>query len=179
MLRMGILHRNGSYAPGLNSDRVRSGRSGLEYVICGKNDTGLEQDIVLTEVDLDNVMRAKAAMFSGYTCLLNKLGLNVDVLDRVIIAGAFGSFINLEHAVTIGLLPDIPREKFSFIGNSSLKGARLAVLDRGLFNQAKTIARSMTNVELSEDHSYMDNFMAALFFPHTRSELFPSVRVGI
>jgi uncharacterized 2Fe-2S/4Fe-4S cluster protein (DUF4445 family) len=139
----------------------------------------LDEDIVLTEVDLDNILRAKAAMFAGYACLLDKLGFSVDSLDRVIIAGAFGSFINLEHAVTIGLLPDIPRDKFSFIGNSSLKGARLAVMDRKLFRRSRDIARSMTNIELSEDPSYMDNFMAALFLPHTRAELFPSVHVDV
>jgi uncharacterized 2Fe-2S/4Fe-4S cluster protein (DUF4445 family) len=151
----------------------------MEYVICRAPETGIKEDIVLTEVDLDNILRAKAAMFSGYTCLLNKIGLSVEALDRVIIAGAFGSFINLDHAVTIGLLPDIPREKFAFIGNSSLKGARLAALDRGLYERSREIARSMTNVELSEDPSYMDNFMAALFLPHTRGELFPSVRLKI
>ena len=109
--------------------------------------------------------------------MLDKIGVSVDALDRVIIAGAFGSFINLEHAITIGLLPDIERDKFAFIGNSSLKGARLAALDRGLFKTARAVSRTMTNVELSEDASYMDNFMAALFFPHTRDELFPSVKL--
>jgi uncharacterized 2Fe-2S/4Fe-4S cluster protein (DUF4445 family) len=177
MLKTGILYQNGHFADGLKTDRVREGRSGKEYVICRAADNGLNEDIILTEVDLDNILRAKGAMFAGYTCLLSKIGLSVDALDRVIIAGAFGSFINLEHAITIGLLPDIPREKFSFIGNSSLKGARLATLDRSLFEQARTVARSMTNVELSEDPSYMDNFMAALFFPHTRAELFPSVKL--
>jgi len=177
MLKTGILHQNGHFADGLQTDRVRVGKSGKEYVISRAAENGLNEDIVLTEVDLDNILRAKGAMFSGYTCLLSKIGLSVDALDRVIIAGAFGSFINLEHAITIGLLPDIPREKFSFIGNSSLKGARLATLDRSLFEQARTVARSMTNVELSEDPSYMDNFMAALFFPHTRAELFPSVKL--
>jgi uncharacterized 2Fe-2S/4Fe-4S cluster protein (DUF4445 family) len=179
MLRIGILAQNGKYVTDVNSKRVRDGRSGLEYVICRAPESGLDQDIVLTEVDLDNIVRAKGAMFAGYTCLLSKIGLNVDALDRVIIAGAFGSFINLDHAVTIGLLPDIPRDKFSFIGNSSLKGARLAALDRSLFAQAKAISRNMTNVELSEDPSYMDNFMAALFFPHTISELFPSVKFRV
>ena len=77
--------------------------------MCRASESGINQDIVLTEVDLDNILRAKAAMFSGYTCLLDKIGLKVEDLDRVIIAGAFGSFINLEHAITIGLLPDIPR----------------------------------------------------------------------
>jgi uncharacterized 2Fe-2S/4Fe-4S cluster protein (DUF4445 family) len=177
MLKLGVLDPNAKYARNLNTPRIRSGRSGQEYVIAWGPETGLGEDIVLTEVDLDNIARAKAAMFSGYTCLLDKVGLGVDDLDRVIIAGAFGSFINLDHAITIGLLPDIPPEKFAFIGNSSLKGARLAALDRKLFDRARVVARSMTNVELSEDVSYMDNFMAALFLPHTRTELFPSVRL--
>lgn len=178
MLKIGVLNQNGKYSHDLNTKRVREGRSGYEYVICWAQETGIGEDIVLTEVDLDNVLRAKGAMFSGYTCLLDKIGLSVDALDRVIIAGAFGSFINLDHAVTIGLLPDIDREKFAFIGNSSLKGARLAVTSRHLFGRAASIARTMTNVELSEDPTYMDNFMAALFLPHTRAELFPSVRAG-
>lgn len=177
MLKIGILAQNGKFNANLDTDRVRSGSSGYEYVICRAANAGIDQDIVLSEVDLDNIIRAKGAMFAGYTCLLSKIGLTVEALDRVIIAGAFGSFINLDHAVTIGLLPDIPPEKFHFIGNSALKGARLATLDTALFEQAKAIARSLTNVELSEDPTYMDNFMAALFFPHTRAELFPSVRL--
>jgi len=177
MLRTGVLNQNGKYSETLNTKRIREGRSRREYVICKAEESGLGEDIVLTEVDLDNILRAKAAMFSGYTCLLDKIGLTVDALDRVIIAGAFGSFINLDHAVTIGLLPDIPREKFSFIGNSSLKGARLAAIDRTLYYKSAEIARAMMNVELSEDPSYMDNFMAALFLPHTRGELFPSVNL--
>jgi uncharacterized 2Fe-2S/4Fe-4S cluster protein (DUF4445 family) len=171
------LNQNAKFAQDLDTDRIREGRSGFEYVISRAAENALKEDIVLTEVDLDNILRAKAAMFSGYTCLLDKIGLNVHSLDRVIIAGAFGSFINLDHAVTIGLLPDIPFEKFSFIGNSSLKGARLAVIDKNLLRRARGIARAMTNVELSEDPSYMDNFMAALFLPHTRADLFPSVRI--
>ncbi len=178
MLLIGILNQNGKYAHDLETDRIRKGKSGYEYVICWAKESGAGEDITLSEVDLDNILRAKGAMFSGYLCLLEKIGLSVDDLDKVIIAGAFGSFINLDHSVNIGLLPDIPKEKFMFIGNSSLKGARLAALDRGLMEKSREIARAMTNVELSEDPSYMDNFMAALFLPHTRSELFPSVRPG-
>jgi uncharacterized 2Fe-2S/4Fe-4S cluster protein (DUF4445 family) len=178
MLRLGVLNQNAKYSESLGTSRIRKGRSGNEFVMSWAGENGLSEDIIMTEVDLDNILRAKAAMFSGYTCLLEKIGLSVDALDRVIIAGAFGSFINLDHAVTIGLLPDIPREKFSFIGNSSLLGARLAVTDRGLFERSREIARSMMNVELSEDPAYMDNFMAALFLPHTRGELFPSVKIG-
>ena len=179
MLKIGILDRNGKFAHNLETDRIRQGRSGYEYIVCRASESGINQDIVLTEVDFDNILRAKAAMFSGYTCLLDKIGLKVEDLDRVIIAGAFGSFINLEHAITIGLLPDIPRDKFRFIGNASLKGARLACKDSKLFERSREIARSMMNIELSEDPSYMDNFMAALFFPHTRAEWFPSVHLAL
>ncbi len=179
MLKIGILDRNGKFAHNLETDRVQQGRSGYEYIVCRASESGINQDIVLTEVDFDNILRAKAAMFSGYTCLLDKIGLKVEDLDRVIIAGAFGSFINLEHAITIGLLPDIPRDKFRFIGNASLKGARLACKDAKLFERSREIARSMMNIELSEDPSYMDNFMAALFFPHTRAEMFPSIHLAL
>jgi uncharacterized 2Fe-2S/4Fe-4S cluster protein (DUF4445 family) len=179
MLKIGILDRNGKFAHNLETDRVQQGRSGYEYIVCRASESGINQDIVLTEVDFDNILRAKAAMFSGYTCLLDKIGLKVEDLDRVIIAGAFGSFINLEHAITIGLLPDIPRDKFRFIGNASLKGARLACKDSKLFERSREIARSMMNIELSEDPSYMDNFMAALFFPHTRAEMFPSIHLAV
>ncbi|MDD3471754.1 MAG: ASKHA domain-containing protein [Syntrophaceae bacterium] len=179
MLLIGILNQNGKFAHDLETNRIRMGRSGHEYVICWAKESGLGEDITLSEVDLDNILRAKGAMFSGYLCLLEKIGLSVDDLDKVIIAGAFGSFINLDHSVNIGLLPDIPKEKFMFIGNSSLKGARLAALDRNLMHKSRDIARAMTNVELSEDPAYMDNFMAALFLPHTRAELFPSVKPGL
>ncbi len=178
MLLIGILNQNGKFAHDLATDRIRKGKSGYEYVICWGKESGIGEDITLSEVDLDNILRAKGAMFSGYLCLLEKIGLSVDDLDKVIIAGAFGSFINLDHSVNIGLLPDIPKEKFMFIGNSSLKGARLAALDRSLMDKSREIARAMTNVELSEDPAYMDNFMAALFLPHTRAELFPSVKPG-
>jgi uncharacterized 2Fe-2S/4Fe-4S cluster protein (DUF4445 family) len=177
MLRLGILNQNGVFDLDLKSKRIREGKSGSEYVICWKEDAGIDEDITLTEVDMDNISRAKGAMYSGYTCLLDKVGLSPNDLDRVIIAGAFGSFINLDYAITIGLLPDLDRDKFGFIGNSSLLGAKLAALDKDLFKEAAEISRKMMNVELSEDHTYMDNFMAALFFPHTKAELFPSVEL--
>ncbi len=178
MLRLGILNQNGVFNLDLKTNRIRQGKSGSEYVICWRQDSGIDKDITLTEVDMDNIARAKGAMYSGYTCLLDKIGLSPNDLDRVIIAGAFGSFINLDYAITIGLLPDLERDKFAFIGNSSLLGAKLAATDRELFSESIGLARKIMNVELSEDHTYMDNFMAALFFPHTKAELFPTVQLN-
>lgn len=178
MLRLGILNQNGVFNLDLKTNRIRQGKSGSEYVVCWKEDSGIDKDITLTEVDMDNIARAKGAMYSGYTCLLDKIGLSPNDLDRVIIAGAFGSFINLDYAITIGLLPDLDRDKFAFIGNSSLIGAKIAAMDRELFSESVGLARKIMNVELSEDHTYMDNFMAALFFPHTKAELFPTVQLN-
>jgi uncharacterized 2Fe-2S/4Fe-4S cluster protein (DUF4445 family) len=101
------------------------------------------------------------------------VGLTFQDLERVIIAGAFGNFIDLKEAIMIGLLPEIPTDRYQFIGNGSLLGAKLISLSNELLDDGEKIARKMTNVELSEDHSFMDKYMAALFLPHTDSTIFP------
>ena len=151
----------------------------MEYVLSFKEDTGLDHDVAITEADIDNVTRAKAAMFAGYQSLLGKAGLSFQDLEQVIIAGAFGDFINLENAITIGLLPEIPLERYQFIGNGSLLGARLISLSNELLDDAERIARKMTNIELSEDHSFMDNYIAGIFLPHTDVKLFPATLARI
>jgi uncharacterized 2Fe-2S/4Fe-4S cluster protein (DUF4445 family) len=107
--------------------------------------------------------------------LLAKLDLTFKDLEQVIIAGAFGDFIDLDKAITIGLLPEIPKEHYIFIGNGSLLGARLISLSNELLDDGERIARKMTNIELSEDHSFMDKYMAGMFLPHTDESLFPEV----
>jgi len=174
-LTTGVLDQNGKFNCGCSTKRIRKGADGVEYVLAYKEETGAEQDVVITEADVDNLIRAKAAMFAGCQCLLDKVGLGFQDLERVIIAGAFGDFIDLDEAVTIGLLPEIPTGKFVFIGNGSLTGARLISLSNELLDDGERIARKMTNVELSEDHSFMDNYIAGLFLPHTDAHLFPVV----
>jgi len=114
-------------------------------------------------------------MFAGYQCLLDKVGLTFQDLEQVIIAGAFGNFIDLEKAITIGLLPEIPKDRYLFIGNGSLLGAKLISLSNELLDDGERIAKKMTNIELSEDHSFMDKYMAGMFLPHTDANLFPAV----
>jgi len=91
------------------------------------------------------------------------------------VAGGFGNFLNIPKAVSIGLLPDIPREKIRFIGNSSLTGARMSLLSENALEKCMNISRSMTNIELSNYQPFMDEYIAALFLPHTDRKLFPSV----
>ena len=173
-MKKGILAQNGKYNC-LPTRRIRQGTDGMEYVLAFKEETDGQEDIVLTESCIDNLIRAKAAMFAGYQCLLDKVGLTFSQLDRVIIAGAFGDFIDLDEAIAIGLLPEIPAEKYVFIGNGSLLGAQLISLSSELLDDCERIAKKMTNIELSEDSSFMDRYMAGMFLPHTDGSLFPSI----
>jgi uncharacterized 2Fe-2S/4Fe-4S cluster protein (DUF4445 family) len=172
-LLYGVIDQNGKFNSAGKTKRLRQGADGMEYVLSYKEDTGLDHDIVITEADIDNIIRAKAAMFAGYQSLLGKAGLAFSDLERVIIAGAFGDFINLENAITIGLLPELALDRYTFIGNGSLLGAKLISLSSELLDDAERVARKMTNIELSEDHAFMDNYMAGLFLPHTDAGLFP------
>jgi uncharacterized 2Fe-2S/4Fe-4S cluster protein (DUF4445 family) len=175
LLVAGVIDQNGKFNTDIATPRIRESGEGKEYVLVWKEDSQTGEDIVIAEADIDNLIRAKAAMFAGCSSLLEKVGLTFSELDQVIIAGGFGDYIDVEKAITIGLLPDIAPEKFLFVGNGSLLGAKLISLSNELLDDGERIARKMTNVELSEDHSFMDKYMAALFLPHTEARLFPSV----
>ncbi len=176
LFRAGALDRAGKLIPQGGNPRVRHGERGAEYVLAWAEQTATGQDIALTEVDLDNLLRTKAAIYAGISSLTQTVGLPLEELEKIVIAGEFGSFINVESAVTIGLLPDLPRERFHAVGNSSLIGAQLALLSKDFRTRAEEIARRMTYVELSADPSYMDRYLSALFLPHTELELFPSLK---
>jgi len=174
LMDAGIVHPNGKFRDDLPTPRIRLGDSGLEYVLAWASDTESGQDLTLSEVDIDNLMRAKGAMFAGYLTLLEGVGLKLQDLEQVILAGAFGSFINIDNAVAIGLLPDLPREKYQFVGNASLMGATLLAFSRELLEEERRVADMMTNFELSETPGFMHQYIAALFLPHTQMEYFPS-----
>jgi uncharacterized 2Fe-2S/4Fe-4S cluster protein (DUF4445 family) len=177
LMEGGIILPNGKFRDDLImcAPRIRQGENGLEYVLAYAPDTEIGQDITISEVDIDNIMRAKGAMFAGYVILLESVGLSLQDLEQVILAGAFGSFINVDNAIAIGLLPDLPRDKFQFVGNASLQGATLLAFSREMLEEERRVADMMTNFELSETPGYMDQYIAALFLPHTKEEYFPSV----
>ena len=172
----GLLAPNGKFETDGRMERVRKGDNGNEYVLVPREGSGTGDDIVLNEADIDNLIRAKGAMYAGCQVLLENANVSFADLDRVIIAGAFGSYLDLESAIAIGLLPDIARERFMYVGNGSLAGARLLNLSKEKLGEAETLSKMMTNVELSENSSFMDAYMAALFIPHTNPDAFPSVR---
>jgi len=175
LLEAGVINQNGKFNTDLPTKRIRKGTDGYEYVLSWAPETQIGKDIVITEVDIDNLIRAKAAMYAGCQTLVKSVGTTCSDLEQVIIAGAFGSHMNVEKCITIGFLPDIPRNRFTFIGNGSLLGARLTSFSRDLLDDARRVANMMTNFELSENVDFTNNYVAALFLPHTNSEEFPSV----
>ncbi len=175
LLVAGVIGQNGKFNPDLPSKRIRQGSDGHEYVLAWASETQIGRDIVITEVDIDNLMRAKAAMYAGYQTLSESVGIPCCDFEQVIIAGAFGSNMNIEKSIIIGLLPDLPADRFVFIGNGSLLGARLTSFSTDLLDDARRVAHMMTNFELSENVDFMNNYVAALFLPHTHANEFPTV----
>lgn len=178
LLETRIISPNGKFNTDLGTGRVREGSYGYEYVLSRASETQVDRDIVITEADIDNLMRAKGAMYAGFQTLAKVVGLDFSDLDRIIIAGSFGNSININSAITVGLLPDIARDKFTFIGNGSLLGARLISFSTDILDDARKVADMMTNIELSENTDFMNNYIASLFLPHTDMEKFPSVTPG-
>lgn len=154
---------------------IRMNGRRASYLVAGEEDSKAGKPIVLTETDIENLMRAKAAIYSAASLLLRQTDLSFGDLARFYVAGGFGRFLNLENAVSIGLLPDIPAERFCYVGNASLSGTRLCLLSgESRKNRAELSAR-MTYIDLSSFPGYMDQYTAALFFPHTELHHFPTV----
>ena len=179
LLRAGAISQNGKFDTELATSRIRQGEDGYEYILAWAPETQIGRDIVFTEIDIDNLIRAKAAMYAGCQTLIKSLGAKCSNIEQVIIAGTFGSNIDIENAITIGLLPDLPLDKFIFIGNGSLLGARLTSFSTDLAGDGQRIARMMTNFELSENADFMNNYVAALFLPHTNVDEFSSVKIKV
>jgi uncharacterized 2Fe-2S/4Fe-4S cluster protein (DUF4445 family) len=176
MYLTGVIDQKGKIREEIGSKRIRKGESGLEYVLAWRVESAINKEIVLTEVDLDNLIRAKAAIYAGFATLLVQMEMGFADVDKVFIAGGFGRYIDVERAITIGLLPDLPVEKFVFLGNTSIMGAYYVLLCDRLRHEAEEIAKKMTYLELSMSRNFMDEYLSALFLPHTNLESFPTVK---
>jgi uncharacterized 2Fe-2S/4Fe-4S cluster protein (DUF4445 family) len=171
----GVVDKAGNLNTNLKTPRVRDGDHGMEYVVAWGADTETGRDIVFTHVDIDNLIRAKGAIYAGYSVLAESVGVPMDWIEQMLIGGSFGKYINVEKALQIGLLPDMDWEKFQFLGNTSVRGAYYALLDKDARTRIDDIASRMTYVELSADNSFYEAFISALFLPHTDIDRFPSV----
>lgn len=169
MLKNGIIDRNGKLNRALKTDRIRKTDTGYEFVV--------DKGIVINEDDIENLKRSKGAIYSAIIALLNKVEKNIKEVKRVYIAGGFGNYLNIENAIFIGLLPDIDRGIYRFVGNTSLAGARISLSSHEAFLRTFQIHKNITYLDLSSEPSYMDEYIAALFFPHTDLGRFPSVQL--
>jgi uncharacterized 2Fe-2S/4Fe-4S cluster protein (DUF4445 family) len=179
MFLTGVIDKSGNVNLALPTPRVRTGEHGPEYVIVWADEARDGRDIAITHVDIDNLLRAKAAIYAGFTVLAESVGVPLSTVEQVLIGGSFGKYINVEKAVEIGLLPDMPWDRFHFLGNTAVRGAYLALLDRSARARIADIAARMTYVELSADNTFYEAFTSALFLPHTDLTRFPTVRAAI
>jgi len=176
MFITGIIDKSGHVNQSLNTPRIRVGEHGPEYVVAWAKETQHQkEDIVITEVDISNLIRAKGAIYAGFSVLTTSVGISLADVEEVLIGGAFGKYIDIEKAIQIGLLPDMPWERFKYLGNTSVLGAFTALLCRDMRHEVVEIAKKMTYLELSADNRFMEEFTSALFLPHTDTSAFPSV----
>ena len=173
LFRCGIINARGLFAR--EGDRIRRDAHGMgRYVIADAHESETGREVSINEVDIDNFIRAKGAIFSAIDTLLNSVDMTVECIDKVYVAGGIGSGINMKNAVNIGMFPDVELEKFHYIGNSSLTGAYALVMSDDAIGKCAEVAANMTYLELSTYPGYMDSFVAACFLPHTDSRLFPN-----
>ena len=174
LFRCRIIGPNGKFIR--EGERVRHDKYGIgSYLLATKEEAGSVKDIEINEIDIDNFIRAKGAIFSAIYTMLLSLDFDVSMIENVYVAGGIGSGINMENAVNIGMFPDIGVEKYHYIGNSSLVGAYAMVLSEDAEEKVYELSKNMTYVELSTTPGYMDEFVASCFIPHTNSSLFPNV----
>ncbi len=171
----GLINQKGKISTDIDTPRIIKGETGTEYVLVWAKDSGIESDIVITEADIDNLLRAKAAVFAAVDVLLDSVSTSLDNVHKILIAGAFGKHLDARKAMTIGLLPELASEKFFFIGNGSLWGAHFAALSSEFLKDVHETAKRMTYLDLSINNKFMDGYVSALFLPHTDMTLFPGV----
>ncbi|MBI2854408.1 MAG: DUF4445 domain-containing protein [Chloroflexi bacterium] len=182
MLLTGVVDRSGRMNVARLQEKARNGKSrarvgdhGVEYVLAWAGETSIGEDIVLTEVDINNLIRTKAAIYAGIAVMARNVGVPLENVEEVLIGGSFGQHINVEKAIQIGLLPDLPWDRFKFLGNTSLSGAYNILMSKHARAQVEEVVGKMTYFELVADASFMDEFTAAMFLPHTEMNRFPSV----
>jgi uncharacterized 2Fe-2S/4Fe-4S cluster protein (DUF4445 family) len=176
LLIHGYMDRQGKLRPAAAGERLAETDRGTGFLIEKAENTYWGHDLIIAERDIANLIRTKGAVFSACSLLLKQVGLELDRIDAFYIAGGFGHHLDVENGVRIGLLPDLDRGKFHYLGNSSLVGAYLILISDRNRRMVEEISTGMTYVELNTEPSYMNEYTGALFLPHTDLNLFPSVR---
>jgi len=175
LLELGYINRSGVFVEE-EKPRVETVEGLKRYIIADGRETGTGHPVFISESDIENVITAKAAIFAAMKILLRRLDLTFDDIQRFCIAGAFGSYINIEHSIAIGLIPDIERSRFEFVGNTSIKGAKMVAFYKEALYKIEKIREDTTYYDLMGANDYVEEFQKAMFLPHTDIELFHGSR---
>lgn len=175
MFKRGIIDNRGRFNSNIRTERLR-GDNAKEFVLVWGNETATGKDITVTQKDIDEVLLAKAAIFTGCSILMKKWNAEVKNIEKVFVAGNFGNYINLENAKVLGLIPDIPNKKVVFVGNAAISGAKMALVSRRIRRIAKTLSKKVRYFELTLDPDFNKEFIDAMFIPHKNLDRFPSVK---
>ncbi|MCX7804705.1 MAG: ASKHA domain-containing protein [Planctomycetota bacterium] len=176
LLRTGVIDRAGNFVRG--HPAVRGPEDDPRFVVADARDAAGGRDIVISQTDIKTLINSKAAIFAGASVLMSRMGVSRADLKHVYLAGGFGSTLDVGKAVAIGMLPDVPLDRIHFVGNSSLGGAKKALLSERAWRLAHEVAGRMTYFELSTDNRFMEEFVASMFLPHTDMDRFPSAAGG-
>jgi uncharacterized 2Fe-2S/4Fe-4S cluster protein (DUF4445 family) len=177
MMRTNIIDPNGKFKLDENHPRMKQENDETAYTLVPANKTRMGSDIIFTETDINSLMMSKAAVYAGFTVLLNQADFDFSMVDRIWISGRFGQYLDIDKAISIGLLPDIDRDKFKYLGNSSIGGAYMALLSDKFRQEAREISNGMTYIDFSSSSQFMVEYTSALFLPHTNIDHFPSVKI--
>jgi uncharacterized 2Fe-2S/4Fe-4S cluster protein (DUF4445 family) len=175
LLEQGYINRSGNFVAE-DRPRVETVEGLKRYIFADGKETGTGHPVYINESDIENVVTAKAAIFAAMKILLRRLDLTFQDIQRFYIAGAFGSYINIEHAVAIGLIPDIERSRYEFVGNASIKGAKIVAFYKEALYKIEKIREDTTYYDLMGANDYVEEFQKAMFLPHTDIELFHGSR---
>jgi len=175
MYLKGVIDRKGRFNRDIGNKFLKCDDDGCRYILVGKKESGTGGDIYISEVDIDNLIRAKAAVYAGIKTLLEEVDLNIEDLEKVYLAGGLGKNLNIRNTVVIGMLPDVDLGKYHFLGNTSITGAYLSLLSKDMYKASSGIANHITYLELSVNMKFMDRYVKGLFLPYTDMKDFPTV----
>jgi uncharacterized 2Fe-2S/4Fe-4S cluster protein (DUF4445 family) len=175
LFQAGMIDVRGKLVPALCGPRVKKIDGQWHLVVVPAEGSGTGSDLTISQADLDSLIRSKAAMYTILETITASVGIAPQDLETFYVAGTFGSFINPASAITIGMLPDLPLDRYKPLGNSSLAGATLALQSDKYHDEIDQIRDRITYLELNVNQDFMNRFSAAKFLPHTNTKLFPSV----
>ncbi len=176
LLRSGLMDIHGRIRERTKISRIRRVGNDVEFVVAWREETGIDEDITVTQRDVREIQLAKAAIYTAQIILMSRKSVRPDDIRKIFIAGAFGSEINVENAIFIGLLPEIPAERVKFVGNTAIAGAKMALISKNVRKESKSILRLVDYVELSLDPAFQKEFINATEFPHRDLNRFPKVK---